>query len=208
MKPRLQLSWSLVAAFVILLGLFVSTLAIFAFDSRAEGDAAVAGRRSLLTAIRQENAGETARLFDVGNGRGLLVETSSVSAVRIGPSRYLCAFACGRYALQGDAVNFPIVSGSTLVAQYPNEDGTYATLDSTTGIYSRTTPATDPAVVAAQGGTPLSPEEVISKGYPELPLQKESCVVITMAELLLLAILAVGIVVAFLHERKRKGAQV
>lgn len=195
------------AGFVLVAAIFVLTLGVFFFNTTSTRDVPVTNTRSLASAIANENAKESSRaLYDAGNGYGFLVSPSMVSAVRYASSRYPCAFACGTYVPAGDSVNFPIASGDVLVAQYPNADGTYATLDLSTGTYNAATSPTDPAVVATASGTPLTDDDVRAMGYPTLSLQKESCLVITMAEILLLVVLGGGAAVAMIAEKRKKTA--
>lgn len=198
-------------AFTMLLSvLFVLTLVIFTLNLSREGHQPISGLRSLGGAIAEENGKETMQMYKVNEQYAYFVDTNYISLGKFEKTGYPLSFACGAYqGAIGASVYAPRVNGDYAYQQNFDETA-WNILTISTGELTEVQKLSD----FTQANLDPEAEEVTAEwiaeqGYKKLAYQKESCVTITLAEIILLgaSLLGSGIVALVEYKKAKKLTQ-
>lgn len=191
-----------VAFTILLAGIFAITLITFSLDLSREGHQPISGLRTLGGAIAEENGKETMQMFKVNENFAYFVDTQYiegmdyVALMKFEKTGYPLSFACGAYqGAVGPIAPYPKVQG--YYAYHKNLEDAWKILDISTGEVTEVKNLSDftKATLNPEAEN-VTAEWIASQGYETLSYQKESCVTITIAEIILLviSILSMGIV--------------
>lgn len=195
---------------ILLLGIFAITIITFTFNLSKQGDQPISGVRTLGGAIAEENAKETMEMYKVNEHFAYFVDRDTVSLGKFEKTGYPLSFACGAYqGAVGPLLYAPKINGDYAYQQNFDETA-WKILTISTGelvevqnLSDFTKATLDPE---AENSTSAW---VTTQGYETLRFQKESCVVITMAEILLLiaSLLGGGIVAVVQYTKTKQRTQ-
>lgn len=207
-KPSSASLFFTFAAFVVVI--FVCTIAIFMLNVQSTEPGAVTGSRSFLRSVTAANAGETDELYRLNDDYAFLVtEDDFVALVKYERSSYPLAFACGTYTDVGNTINYPLEQGDYFFSTYPNADNEYAVYNTLTNEYETVGALREyyDTFLEPETAAPVTPQAV-RFAYAQLPLQKESCLTVTVAELLLVGLFAsIGCICMVVAAKKAKEIQ-
>ena len=195
---------------ILLLGIFALTLITFGFGLSRQGHQPISGLRTLGGAIAEEAGKETMQIFKVNDEFAYFVDTSYIEGMdylalmKFEKTGYPLSFACGAYqGGLGPIVTYPFVQGDYAYRQ--NLGDVWYILHIPTGEVTEVQNLSDFTKADLDpNATAITAEWVESQGYKELPYQKESCVSITLAEIILIVVSLIGMgVIAFTQRKKQ-----
>lgn len=191
---------------ILLLGIFAITIITFTFNLSKQGDQPISGVRTLGGAIAEENAKETMRMYKVNEHFAYFVDRDTISLGKFEKTGYPLSFACGAYqGAIGPLLYAPKVNGDYAYQQNFDETA-WKILTISTGELIEVQNLSDFTKITLNPNTEnITPAWIMAQGYEALHFQKESCVVITMAEILLLIVFLLGGgIVALVQHKKAK----
>lgn len=187
--------------------IFAVTLVIFVLNFKSSQPATVSGTKSLVRDIEAQNAAETQQLYKINDDYAFLLGDSGyVAVVKYARSGYPFSFACGTYATVGDSVGYPLQHGDYLFSTYTNADNKYAVYNTRTSTYQTVASLSEitDAHLDPTTATAIT-QDFVRTNYTALSLEKESCITITMAEVIVVILFAgAGVVVSVMSARKKK----
>jgi hypothetical protein len=110
----------------------------------------------------------------------------------------------------GNSVGYPLQQGDYLFSTYPNAENRYAVFNVKTEEYTTVASLSDVAGVQLDPvqATAITAEDIFST-YERLPLQKESCLTVTVAEVIVIFLFAgiggIFVFVQYARTRRQKS---
>lgn len=212
-KKPLPLSQLFIAFMIATFGLLILTCVIFLFNSKQKDVYGPQGFLQFSNLVAEENSEENKHLIKINDTYGYFIDGTSISLIEYGNSVYPLCFVCGTHVPTGSVLNLPLQQDNYLFSEYPNpnKNNLYTVFD------LNTLTSTDVPTLADFKEAKLDPtkahtitlEDATNAG-PELSLQKESCLIITVAELIVListGLLAGIFIIKEKHQRKKEAHQ-
>jgi hypothetical protein len=182
---------------IVLTALFVISMLVFVINAKAGSTNRIAN----LT--MEENSKENTNYYKYNEEFMFAVEENFIAIMRYDESHWPLKFACGTHTMEGDSVNYPFQNGTWF---YALNGDTYRLLNTADGTY---TDSASFEKIESLGLTFYEEEQVtaedIMANYEPLSVQKESCLTISAAFLVLYIVLIPIYLVVWALVRHKKA---
>lgn len=186
------------AILIMLTAFFIIAMSVFVLDANG-----TFSKNRISQLAMDENSQETGTYYKVNDEFMFSIDDGFIAIMRYEKSSWPLRFACGTFAPQGDSVNYPFQQGDWFYALNGDD---YRLLNISDGSYQEHVPFEE---IEALGLTFYEEEQVteeeITSTYEPLSVQKESCITISAAFLLLYIVLLPAYLVVWIRSRRKKA---